>query len=222
MADARRDRVAENDESIMPELNTLYNAESLETLRAHYDAWAQHYEEDAKLLGRMLPPIVAGMVGKHAPAGCVGPVMDVGCGTGVMGQILTTLGYGPVDGIDLSPGMLEVAAQKSVYRGFHEAAIGPDRLQITTGHYSMCIAVGVFTLGHAGPEAFDELVRVTRRGGVLIFSASMPVLDDAFQAKIQRLCDQGKWRLLEASPPFPTLLNSPDRLEGRVFAYERT
>jgi len=206
----------------MPELNSLYNAESLEALRERYDAWAEHYEADAKTLGRMLPPVVAGMAGKHAPSGSAGPVMDVGCGTGVMGRILTTLGYGPVDGLDLSPGMLAVAAQKNVYRRFYEAAIGPDRLAMPTGHYNMCVAVGVFTLGHAGPEGFDELVRITRPGGVLIFSASMPVLDDAFQAKIQHLCDQGKWRLVEASAPFPTTLNSPDALQGRVFAYTRT
>lgn len=206
----------------MPELNALYNADSLEALRERYDAWAAQYEEDAKALGRMLPPAVAGMVGKHAPPGGTGPVMDAGCGTGVMGQVLTTLGYGPIDGLDLSPGMLEMAARKNVYRRFHEAAIGPDRLRITAAYYNLCVVVGVFTLGHAGPEGLDELVRITRRGGVLIFSASMPVLDDTFQAKIQHLCDQGKWRLLEATPPFPTILNSPDALDGRVFAYQRT
>lgn len=206
----------------MPELQTLYNAESLEALREHYDAWADRFDRDAEALGRMVPPVVAGMVGKHAAAGSAGPVIDAGCGTGLMGRILATLGYGPLDGVDLSPGMLDVAAQKDIYRRTHEAAIGPDRLRIPTGHYSVCVAVGLFTPGHAGPEGFDELIRITRRGGVLIFSATLPVLDDDFQAKIQQLCDQGKWRLLEATAPFATTLNSPDALDGRVFAYQRT
>jgi predicted TPR repeat methyltransferase len=206
----------------MPELSTLYNAESLEALRAHYDSWAERFDRDAQALGRMVPPVVAGMVGKHVPAGSAGPVLDVGCGTGVMGRILATLGYGPLDGVDLSPGMLAVAGRTEIYRRTYEAAIGPDRLAVASGHYSVCVAVGVFTPGHAGPEGFDELVRITRRGGVLIFSATLPVLDDTFQAKIQQLCDAGTWRLLEATAPFATTLHSPDSLDGRVFAYQRT
>lgn len=205
----------------MPDLRPLYDAESLEDLRERYDAWAARYDADAAALGRLLPPVVAGVTGKAAPAGTSGPVMDAGCGTGVMGRVLAAVGYGPVDGLDLSPGMLAVAREKPVYRHLHEAALGPDRLPIADGQYGVVVAAGVFTLGHAGPEGLDELVRITRTNGVLVFSAATPVLDDAFLARIQHLADAEQWRLLEATDPFPAALASPDAPHARVFAYQR-
>lgn len=203
----------------MPELDPLYTAENLDALRRHYDAWADRYDADTRELGRMLPAVVAGFAGKHGPHGMNGPVLDVGCGTGVMGTVLTAIGYGPVDGLDLSPGMLAVAERKAVYRQLVEAALGPDALPMRARSYAMVLAAGVFTPGHAGPEALDELIRLTRSGGVIVFSASLPVLDDAFHARIQRLCDADAWRLIAASAPFAAMLGSAEAPEARVFAY---
>lgn len=202
-----------------PDLNDLYGAESLEDLRGHYDAWAERYEADSLRFGRMAPPVAAGYVGRHTPLGTRGPVMDIGCGTGVMGDILTVLGLGPLDGVDLSPGMLTVAARKGVYRNLLEAAVGPDKLRAQPGSYALTIAVGVFTLGHAGPEALDEMVRLTRPGGLVVFSATLPVLDDGFHAKIQALSDRDRWRMVEATAPFTALRNVPEAPSARVFAY---
>ncbi len=203
----------------MADLQSLYAAENLETLRQRYDSWAQRYDADACALGRMLPPVVAGFVGRHVPANVNGPVLDVGCGTGVMGLILTTVGYGPVDGMDLSPGMLAVAEEKAIYRQLFEAALGPDALPMPASSYAVVVAAGVFSPGHAGPEGLDELVRLARAGGIIVFSAALPALDDGFQAKIQQLCDGGHWNLVAASPPFASMLGSTQAPEGRVFVY---
>lgn len=203
----------------VPDLSKFYGAESLDALRESYDEWAASYDTDTLALARMLPPTIAGMAGKHIPNGIRGPVLDVGCGTGLMGSVLSILGYGPLDGLDLSPGMLEGASRSGVYRKLYEAAAGPDRLAMPDNSYAVAVAAGVFTLGHAGPEAFDELLRVMRPSGLIVFSATLPVLDDAFHAKIQTLSDKGRWRLVEASSPFATALNSADAPQGRVFVY---
>ena len=42
-------------------------------------------------------------------------MLDAGAGTGLLGEWLKIIGYGPVEGVDLSPGMLAVAARKGVY-----------------------------------------------------------------------------------------------------------
>ncbi len=203
----------------MADLHALYSAESLEALRQRYERWAQTYDPDSRALGRMLPPVVAGFVGRHGPAGVNGPVLDMGCGTGVMGLILTTVGYGPVDGVDLSPGMLAVAESKAIYRQLLEAALGPDALPMPAGSYAVVVAAGLFSPGHAGPEGLDELVRVARSGGVIVFSAALPALDDAFQAKIQHLCDSGQWNLVAASAPFASMLGSTEAPDDRVLVY---
>ena len=44
------------------------------------------------------------------------PVVDLGCGTGAVGQRLAQLGVTTIDGIDLSPEMITVAARTGAYR----------------------------------------------------------------------------------------------------------
>jgi predicted TPR repeat methyltransferase len=61
-------------------------------------------------VGYRHPTICLALLARHLPAGA-GPVLDAGAGTGIIGEWLKILGYGPVEGVDLSPGMLEVAAR---------------------------------------------------------------------------------------------------------------
>ena len=51
---------------------------------------------------------------RHLPTGR-GPILDAGCGTGLVGEALSVLGYDPVIGCDLSQGMLDHAARRGGY-----------------------------------------------------------------------------------------------------------
>jgi predicted TPR repeat methyltransferase len=53
----------------------------------------------------------------------VGPVLDLGCGTGLVAVALGDLPLGPWVGVDLSPRMLRLAAAKHLYSELHEADI---------------------------------------------------------------------------------------------------
>ena len=97
-----------------------------------------------------------------------GPVLDVGCGTGVVGAELARLGVPVIDGIDISPEMLAKAAAKthdgrSTYRQLLEADL-TGRLDVDSGTYAGIVSAGAFTHGHLGPESVNELVRVARQG----------------------------------------------------------
>ena len=97
-----------------------------------------------------------------------GPVLDVGCGTGVVGAELARLGVGVIDGIDISPEMLAKAAVKthdghSTYRQLFEADL-TERLDLEGGMYAGIVSAGAFTHGHLGPESVSELLRVARPG----------------------------------------------------------
>ena len=100
-----------------------------------------------------------------AALGGTGPVLDVGAGTGLVGQALAEAGIGPVDGLDISAEMLARAAEKQVYRSTITADL-TQVLPLPDSAYSGCISAGTFTTGHVGPEAFGELLRVTRPGAV--------------------------------------------------------
>ena len=102
-------------------------------------------------------------------------VLDVGCGTGVVGEALRAGGLALVDGIDISPEMLAVAGTKRtdtgapVYRNLVEADLtGP--IDIPDNAYGGLISAGTFTHGHLGPESFDELWRVAKPGSPCAFT----------------------------------------------------
>lgn len=97
-----------------------------------------------------------------------GPVLDVGCGTGVVGAELARLGVPVIDGIDISPEMLAQAAVKThegrpTYRQLFEADL-TGRLELDNDTYAGVVSAGAFTHGHLGPESVAELLRVARPG----------------------------------------------------------
>ena len=59
----------------------------------------------------------------------VGPVLDLGCGTGLAAVALADLPLGPWFGVDLSPRMLQLAAAKRLYAALHES----DIIEFLTG-----------------------------------------------------------------------------------------
>ena len=93
-------------------------------------------------------------------------VMDAGAGTGLVGVELHKFGFTTIDALDISPGMLEEAKKKNVYRKFICAALGDQRiLEIETGEYDVLICVGVFAIAHVPPVAIMELIRMVKAGG---------------------------------------------------------
>jgi predicted TPR repeat methyltransferase len=53
----------------------------------------------------------------------IGPVLDLGCGTGMAAVALADLPLGPWIGVDLSPRMLRLAAAKRLYASLHDGDI---------------------------------------------------------------------------------------------------
>ena len=51
----------------------------------------------------------------------LGPVLDLGCGTGLVAVVLSDLPIAPLTGVDASPRMLASAAAKQLYADLLEA-----------------------------------------------------------------------------------------------------
>ena len=92
-------------------------------------------------------------------------ILDVGCGTGLVGERLATLGFSSIDGLDFSPQMLAAAAEKDIYHELLESDL-EGTLGIADAIYDAGISCGTFTHGHVGPEALNEIFRVLRSGAV--------------------------------------------------------
>ena len=100
----------------------------------------------------------------------VGPadlVLDLACGTGLVGRELHRRGYTCIDGLDLSQGMLTKAESLGIYRELMQEDL-TRRTSIQDGVYPSLICVGSFASGHLGPEHLREMIRVVRPSAPIV------------------------------------------------------
>jgi SAM-dependent methyltransferase len=200
-------------------LQSAFGAKSSQESGELYDSWAEDYERNVASWGYTTPAVAAGLFGRYVRPED-GTVLDAGAGTGITGEILALLGYEDIVGIDVSPKMLELARRKGAYRELREMELG-GRLDLPSDAFSAIVSTGVFTAGHAPPESFDELIRVTKPGGHVIFSVRTDVYEErGFKEKQEALEREQKWRLAEVSEPFSPLRYEDPELKAQVFAYQ--
>lgn len=148
-----------------PDVNAAYALESADDVKALYRDWAGTYDADfVAAMGYVYPREVARVFGARRGAGDT-PVLDIGCGSGAVAQVMRS-SDGPVDGLDLSPEMLDVARGKGLYRTLIEGDL-LGQLPIANGTYGALLSAGTFTHGHVGPDALNEVLRVARSGALL-------------------------------------------------------
>jgi predicted TPR repeat methyltransferase len=170
-----------------PHLERAYSLSGPDDARALYDDWAATYDADlaGDTQGYVAPTVTADAV--VAAAGTGGEMLDAGCGTGLVGVALSERGVGTIDGLDLSPGMLERARATGAYRELREADL-TAALELPDDRYDVVVCVGTLTHAHVGPSAIGEFTRVVRPGGYLVAT----VLDDVwetggYRAEVDRL-----------------------------------
>ncbi len=199
-------------------LKRVYGSRNNEELMEGYDAWAEEYDRDVLSFGYKIPAIMTGIIGRYV-ASNNGTILDAGAGTGILGEALIVLGYKNLVGIDLSSGMLEVARKKGVYQSLRRMALG-EILDFPDNTFASTVSMGVFTEGHAPPDSFDELIRITMPGGHIIFSVRADVyLNLGFREKQDILEREGKWRLAEMTETFRAMPLEDSQIFNRVFAY---
>ena len=198
-------------------VQAVYAAKSEAELESSYDDWADEYDSDLGADSAWISPRVAvEYLVKHVAADA--KILDAGAGTGLVGQRLLAAGYANLHAIDLSPGMLAVAHAKSVYRELRRMTLGAP-LAFADEAFDAVVAVGVFTTGHAPAHAFDELVRITKPQGVIVFSLRTGEIEDAFARHFAVLEAAGRWRLAERSERFRPLPKAEPEVTHRVWVY---
>lgn len=146
-----------------PSLDGAYSANTPDEHRKLYRDWAKSYDRTFALSHDYRQHNLVAEAFCEAQG--TGPVLDIGAGTGLVGQALAERGVGPLDATDLSPEMLEVAQGKGVYRDLITANL-LEGLPIEDATYTGITSAGTFTHGHLGPEVFPELFRVAASGAV--------------------------------------------------------
>lgn len=152
-------------------LEWIFASSDNQQLADRYDRWSTQFGADHDGWEWTGP---AKAVEQLRELGAMSTVLDAGCGTGRVGVELAATGWdGTLVGIDLSAGMLAVAAETARYERLVQASL--TELPLEDGSVDAVIATGVFTLGHVGPEAFLEVLRaVGRSSPVAVRSGPSP------------------------------------------------
>lgn len=170
------------------DLDAAYGLKTPEDSKRLYAAWAKTYDADfAARMDYCLPERVVAAFVARGPSG---PILDIGAGTGLVGAHLAALGLGPVEGVDISAEMLDVAEARRVYQRLFLGDM-TTRLDVANGAYGAVVSSGTFTTGHVGPEALDEVLRVAATGAQIAISVSEAHWQAAgFAATFDRLAGQ--------------------------------
>ncbi|MEM7742392.1 MAG: class I SAM-dependent methyltransferase [Pseudomonadota bacterium] len=161
----------------MSELDKAYALRTPQDSVKLYGDWAETYDTDfVAAMGYVYHENVAKA---FHDVGGTGPVLDVGAGTGLVGQaVREALPDLDVDAIDISAEMLGVAREKNIYRALFEADLTKP-LELPDAAYSGIVSAGTFTHGHVGPVCLPELMRIARPGAVFVLSIKGDVFDQA-------------------------------------------
>lgn len=184
-------------------LGAVYHSKSTDDVAALYDKWAETYDAEMAQAGYRHPTICLALLSRHLPKGAA-PLLDAGAGTGLIGEWLQIMGYPQVEALDISAGMLKVAEKKGCYSAFHVLALGGP-LPFADNSYGGVISAGVFTSGHVGAEGLDELIRITRPGGVIVLTVKNTLWQGGFAARIAELEALGLVSRAEETAPYVSM-----------------
>ena len=204
-------------------LAQVYSAASTPELSKTYDEWAASYDADMLATGYAHPAVICGLVARFIPD-VNAPVLDAGVGTGTVGTLLWILGYANLHGLDMSQGMLGKAKARGVYQSLHQGTLGAA-LDYPSAHFACILSTGTFTTGHAPASAFDELTRILKPGGKLIFTVGEKVwVENGFSEKLESLCRDGKLLAIWQSQPYHPMPHSKteSHFTTRAMAYQRS
>ena len=153
-------------------ISTIYdtlNAPDLDELENIYKNWASEYEYDViQLAGYVGHLITTDLLLKNLKNNNA-RILDAGCGTGLVGEILFENNFKNIEGIDFSEEMLSIANQKNIYKSLNLFDL-TKKLAYNDNSFDAIICAGTFTCGHVGPESLIEMLRITKEGGFICFT----------------------------------------------------
>ena len=154
----------------------LKDAKNDNRLTEVYRDWAKKYDYDNDhVLGTVSQPKSVNLLSTRLKDKTA-KIIDVGCGTGLVGEKLKARDFIYFDGIDISKDMLSIAKS----RGYRNLFLGSlnKQLPVLDDAYDAAMCIGVFTHGHVSSEGFNELCRIVKPGGYVCFTINEGVFEE--------------------------------------------
>lgn len=158
-----------------------------EYIQRLFDDFADRFELTlVERLGYAVPARLAAQLRRNG-ADAADSVLDLGCGTGLMAVELARPGR-LIDGVDLSPRMLDHARAKGLYRDLQAAEIG-DYLREANTRWDLVVAADVFVYVADLPPVFSLVRARLADGGWFAFS-----VESSAGGRVELLPATGRYR----------------------------
>uniref|UniRef100_A0A8C6U359 Methyltransferase like 27 n=1 Tax=Neogobius melanostomus TaxID=47308 RepID=A0A8C6U359_9GOBI len=179
-----------------------------------------------RLMEYSAPRHAADVLMKHF-SGCPaeGSVLDVACGSGLVAQLLSSLGFRRFVGVDSSVAMLEQARITGLYQDLRPALLGTEALPTDPGAFDVVLVLGGLSPGFIPVSAVREFCNAAKPGGLVCLSRGSypdPALTsytEDLHAELGRLEAEGLWSRLEVRPVERYLLDPHGNCSGSEQCY---
>lgn len=175
----------------------IYKLTTSEELLKYYQDWTKKNKYNQDMINwKYTAPQETVLVLKKYALNNKCKILDAGCGTGLVGIELKKCGYSNIDGVDFSQNMLDLIPQ-GIYKKIEKVDLNKP-LKFKPNMYDVIMCVGTFTYGHVKPQALDELIRITKNGGLICFTINEGIYEEyGFDNKIKELTNNKLWNVKE-------------------------
>ena len=199
-----------------------YSTESA-TVERDYDTFAEQgaYDETFDEWGYVGPETAAAILRNYVPL--QSRILDAACGSGLTGTALQRLGYGHIEGIDISAGLLELAERTGAYARVAQVDMQRFPLPFADAEFDAVNFIGALTYFKTN-EILRELCRIVRSGGYVVFSQRDDIMrDQDYGEQLAELERDGLWTRTFGTEPMPYLPHHPEygaEIQVQYFVYE--
>lgn len=137
-----------------------------------FDGMAPNFDQQLRDLGYQTPGALARAVLPLLPRGRRARVLDLGCGTGLLGVELAAAGA-EITGVDLSAEMLRQAQARGVYARLIKGDLVEQLRSASAGSLDAVLAADVFVYLGDLDAAFESAAHALAPGGVFAFSVEL-------------------------------------------------
>jgi len=185
-----------NTKNMIPTIYKTLHVSNLDELKDLYKNWNDYENDVINLAGYVGHKVTTDTLLKYLK-NKQSKILDAGCGTGLVGQILYKNNYKNIVGVDFSQEMIDRALKKNVYQSLSLCDL-TKKLEFDDGSFDAIICAGTFTCGHVGPEALNEMVRITKNEGYICFTVRKQEWETApYEGIIQSLEGSKSWLEVE-------------------------
>ncbi|KAK7065158.1 ubiE/COQ5 methyltransferase [Halocaridina rubra] len=199
---------------------------SPEEVASSYTDWAPKYDETLCPGRYNGPDIAAEEVALRIPKEQRERVtiIDVAAGTGRVGLLLKQKGFTNIDALEPSKGMMDLLKETGVYGKTYQEFLGARQNSVPDDTYDVLVIAGGMGEGHIPVKGVDDMIRMTKSGGLVIIVMRKEYLEDVVEYKnrliphIDTLEKEGKWSKVEVKVVPSYSFNK----DGLVFTYKVT